>query len=243
MALDAEIIELLGQLKRQGYLDGTLSIAEVGAQQLANSFLDARDEIAATGKLFGAESPCPLPGPRPTSIAHGDLEHLAEDAPYARPFWSWLGFDYAAIDIDGSPGSIALDLNFDRVPSEAAGKYALVTNFGTTEHVANQLNAFNVIHDLVAPKGLMVHRLPMQGMLNHGVINYNPKFFWILAHANAYRMIYMNVSAPGTAAQSMPLCCRASGVTVYIAATVSNVRAGMSSSTKSITSPAGVRRR
>jgi hypothetical protein len=198
MALGAEVIELLGQLKRQGYLDEAPSIVEVGAQQLANSFLESREAIARTARLFGVETPCTLPGPRPTSILHGDLEHLSPDAPYSRDFWTWLGFDYAAIDIDHSPGSIALDLNFDRVPGEAAGKFGLVTNFGTTEHVINQLNAFNIIHDLADPSGLMVHHLPMQGMINHGIINYNPKFFWNLARANAYRMIYMTVSAPGT---------------------------------------------
>ena len=53
-------------------------------------------------------------------------------APFARDFWHWLGFQYAAIDIDGSPGSIPLDLNFDSIPTEHNGRYSLVTNFGTT---------------------------------------------------------------------------------------------------------------
>jgi hypothetical protein len=43
--------------------------------------------------------------------------------------------------IDGRPGSIPLDLNYDPAPNESLGKYQLVTNFGTIEHVANQLNA------------------------------------------------------------------------------------------------------
>ena len=83
-------------------------------------------------------------------VAHGDLPHLDSKAPPARHFWQWLGFEYAAIDIDGSPGSIPLDLNYDRIPTQAKGKYGLVSNFGTTEHVANQLNAFEIIHDLTA---------------------------------------------------------------------------------------------
>ena len=36
------------------------------------------------------------------------LNILAENAPSARAFWLWLGFVYASIDIDGSPGSIAV---------------------------------------------------------------------------------------------------------------------------------------
>lgn len=118
-----------------------------------------------------------------------------EDATAARDFWTWLGFKYAAIDIDGSPGSIPLDLNYDSAPSHVLGKYQLVTNFGTTEHVANQLNAFKIIHDLVACGGVMMHHLPMHGTLNHGLLNHNPKFCWILARGNGYRVVYMNVNA------------------------------------------------
>jgi hypothetical protein len=81
-------------------------------------------------------------------------------------------------------------LNFDSIPPEHEGKYNLVTNFGTTEHVANQLNAFKIIHDLTAPNGIMVHELPAQGMFNHGLVNYNPKFFWLLARSNGYKFIH-----------------------------------------------------
>jgi hypothetical protein len=75
-----------------------------------------------------------------------------------------------------------LDLNFDGngIPTEHKGKYSLVTNFGTTEHVTNQLNAFKVIHDLTMPNGVMIHEVPAQGMFNHGLVNYNPKFFWVV---------------------------------------------------------------
>jgi SAM-dependent methyltransferase len=203
MALGSDAIELLIRLKGQGCFNDQLSVIEIGAQQLANSFLEVPDRLADVGGLFGAIPPCPLPRPRPTRIVHGELEHLAEDAPAAREFWKWLGFDYAAIDIDGSPGSIPLDLNYDPAPNESLGKYQLVTNFGTTEHVANQLNAFKVIHDLAAPGGVMIHHLPMQGMLNHGLVNYNPKFFWMLARSNGYRLLYMNVAA-GTSYYTLP---------------------------------------
>jgi hypothetical protein len=36
------------------------------------------------------------------------------------------------------------------VPPEHKRKYHLVTNFGTTEHVANQIPAMKIIHDLTA---------------------------------------------------------------------------------------------
>jgi hypothetical protein len=195
MALGNFDIELLVRLKEEGYLEGPLSVIEIGAQQLARTFLEARDRLDHVGLVFGAVPRCPLPTASRTHNVDGEQEDLADDAPAAREFWTWLGFDYASIDIDGSPGSIPLDLNYDSAPSHMVSRYLLVTNFGTTEHVANQLNAFKIIHDLTACGGVMTHHLPMQGMLNHGLVNYNPKFFWMLARSNGYRVVYMNVNA------------------------------------------------
>jgi hypothetical protein len=190
MGIGADIIEVMAELRLAGLVRRKTAIIEIGAQQLENSFLSASDQLQRLGFLFGISNPLVLPVAKPTHIAHGDLRHLDAEAPAAREFWRWLGFEYAAIDIDGSPGNIALDLNFDSIPAEAGNRYGLVTNFGTTEHVANQLNAFKVIHDLTAPNGLMYHRLPAQGMFNHGLINYNYKFFWMLARSNNYKFIF-----------------------------------------------------
>jgi hypothetical protein len=203
MALGSVDVEIVRRLKREGYFSGPLSVIEIGAQQLANSLLEARDSLEVVGDLFGAPQPCPLPSAIPTHVGDGQPEHLAENAPDAHELWRWLGFDYAAIDIDGSPASIPLDLNYDSAPDYTLGRYQLVTNFGTTEHIANQLNAFRVIHDLAACGGVMIHHLPMQGMLNHGLVNYNPKFFWMLARSNGYRVVYMNVNA-ATSYYSLP---------------------------------------
>jgi len=119
-------------------------------------------------------------------------ELLNQNAPQASMFWKWLGFSYKAIDIDGTPHSIPLDLNYDEVPFKEQGNYQIVTNYGTTEHVANQLNAFKIMHDLVSVDGLMIHNLPAQGMHNHGLVNYNPKFFWLLARSNGYQWLYFD---------------------------------------------------
>jgi len=191
MALGSYEIELVIELKRRGYLDGNLSVVEIGAQQLTDGFLGAREKIEEAGRLFGAKTASPLP--RPHGCTTADRGNLDDGAPYARDFWAWLGFDYAAIDIDGAD-IIRLDLNYESIAPELVGKYKVVTNFGTTEHVANQLNAFKTIHDLAAPDGVMIHHLPMQGMLNHGLINYNPKFFWMLSRGNEYRIVYISVN-------------------------------------------------
>jgi hypothetical protein len=77
-------------------------------------------------------------------------------------------------------------------------------NFGTTEHVANQLNAFKLIHDLAAKGCIMVHTLPSHGQFNHGLVNYNPKFFWMLARSNGYRLLHMSFFGNMMAAMRLP---------------------------------------
>lgn len=190
-------LDVLLRLRKEGYLPDHATMIEIGAQQLANSALADSAKIGALAQNFGAGSAPALPRPTESVVLDGGMEHLDAAAPPARELWRWLGFDYAAIDIDESPESIALDLNFDDAPASAMGKFDLVTNFGTTEHIANQLNAFKVIHDLTKLGGVMWHTLPAQGMPNHGLINYNPKFFWMLARSNGYKWVNMEYSGWG----------------------------------------------
>ena len=159
---------------------------------MADDFLRAGDQVQTMGRLFDCQCEFALAAPL---NAPGGLDLRA---PLARDFWTWLGFGYVAIDIDGSPGSIPLDLNYDSAPRGHIGKYDLVTNYGTTEHVANQLNAFKVIHDMTALNGVMVHTLPAQGMQNHGLFNYNPKFFW-MARSNGYKWLHESYFGAGPA--------------------------------------------
>jgi hypothetical protein len=181
---------LIVRLKDEGHLSPGGAVVEIGAQQLSNDVLRQREALKPIGEAFGISTVLDLPAPTESILLHGKLEHLDSAAPPARDVWQWLGFEYAAIDIDGSPGSIPLDLNFDEVPRKFRKHFQLVTNYGTTEHVANQLQAFKIIHDLVGRGGVMIHVLPAQGYLNHGLVNYNMKFFWMLARSNGYKWIY-----------------------------------------------------
>src|SRR5580693_7149715 len=189
VGMGASTLPLLMALKRRGYIPNGSAVIEIGAQQLDESFVGAAEDIAAMGRFFGITTPPPSfawTGPR------SDTNVLA-GAPLAREFWTWLGFSYASIDIDGSPGSLPLDLNYDEVPTEFIGKYDVVTNFGTTEHVANQLQSFKIVHDLATPGGLMLHVLPTSGGLNHGLVSYSPKFFWMLGRSNGYKIAFMTM--------------------------------------------------
>jgi hypothetical protein len=189
MGLNLKFLQLMVWLKQQGHIAPGQKVIEIGAQQLNDNFLRARDEIELISRLFGVSAPVLSP---PVGETPGHL--LDPSAPRAAQFYRALGFDYACIDIDNDADSIALDLNFDTVPHLLAGKFNLVTNFGTTEHIVNQMNAFKLIHDLAAPGAIFLHELPAFGQINHGFFGYQPRFFDRLAHSNKYSVLLLDFS-------------------------------------------------
>lgn len=195
MGLSNVFVGDLAELKRRDALAGIVSVIEIGAQQLSNALLRATDVTDDLYRLYD-RPPQSLGSANYQGTING-LEHQPHDAPGSRVFWESLGFRYAALDFDGHRDSIAIDLNRDAVPKNLRGTFDLAVNTGTTEHVANQDNAFRVIHDLVRSGGIMMHDLPAQGMMTHGLINYNPKFFWHLCRENGYEVLFLKVSSHG----------------------------------------------
>jgi hypothetical protein len=103
---------------------------------------------------------------------------------------------YRCIDLMPGPTTIVADLNTFSVPQEDRGTFDLITNWGTSEHVTDQVNAFRVIHDYARVGTLMIHMVPFCGYFNHGLFNYHPVFFVFLAHANGYKIESLELSGP-----------------------------------------------
>jgi hypothetical protein len=168
-------------LKRRGLLDGYRRVVEIGRQQI-NDRLIASPELDEAVALFG--------GSKPELTPVGELP-ITSNSPPGELLWSALGLQSKSVDIDG--GDIRIDLNQGHVPWRYRGAFDLAVNAGTTEHVANQGNAFAAIHDLVRAGGLMVHQLPVCGSLSHGFFGYQPKFFHRLAKANDYEVAQLTL--------------------------------------------------
>jgi hypothetical protein len=195
MGLSNGFVADLADLKRRGKLEGVSRVIEIGAQQLSNALLRDDDGLNSLYELFGKKR-VPLGNPIDEGFVNG-VEHQSESNPSSRVFWQSLGFAYASIEFDGHRDSIAIDLNRDSVPEKMRGAFQLLVNAGTTEHVANQDNAFKVMHDLVGKDGVMMHELPAGGMMNHGIVNYNMKFFWHLCRENEYEAVRLKMSSCG----------------------------------------------
>ena len=108
---------------------------------------------------------------------------------YLGSLLSGVGFDYTAFDIFEAPKTRLMDLNIHFVPPD------LLTNYGTTEHVLNQMLAMRSIHDLAKPGGLIHHDLPCGGYYLHCYFKYNPGVFHDLATANGYRVVFQEISS------------------------------------------------
>lgn len=107
------------------------------------------------------------------------------------------GIRYHAIDIAEGYGTTILDLNHEPAPPQFVGAFDLVLNFGTTEHLLNQYNAFKVIHDSTKTGGYIVHSLPCVGYSNHGYFTYTPRCMFDLAGYNEYEVLGFWFEGPG----------------------------------------------
>jgi SAM-dependent methyltransferase len=120
-----------------------------------------------------------------------------EPFPSTEAFYLALGFEsYTALDVNTEMGARVVDLNkpIQGKHYDLVGKFDLVTNNGTGEHIFNQDAVFQNVHDLAKVGGAMLHILPMSPWVNHGFFNYNPILFRDMAAANGYEWLFLWIS-------------------------------------------------
>lgn len=105
--------------------------------------------------------------------------------------------EYNSVDVCPGLKTTILDLNFDIAPNDMLAHYDVVFNFGTTEHIFNQWNCFEFMHDALKVGGVVYHQLPASGYLDHGYYCYTPLFFREMAAANGYVVEHMAVTPAG----------------------------------------------
>lgn len=138
-------------------------------------------------------------GPQDLSTgAHGSFASGAQgkDAYFQLGCRSYVAFDYN--------DNRAKYCDFNDPPA-GDGNGDVVTNFGTSEHVFNQLGFMRFMHETTKSNGVMLHALPAAGGMDHGFYNYQPCFFWDLARANDYEILHFEY-LPHYRLQSMVGC-------------------------------------
>src|SRR5258708_15107348 len=153
MGLGPPVIELYRQLKLQGALEGITEVMEIGPQ---DCWCPQKPVVIALCKAFGRIEVNPVL-----------LNTTNAGQQPARLLYEALGIKYGCVDVDGRVGSVVMDLNFDEVPAAHKGKYGLVTNHGTSEHIINQYNVFKAMHKFPPPRGLFVTPVPFTVHFEH----------------------------------------------------------------------------
>ena len=93
---------------------------------------------------------------------------------------------YKSLDPFDPRGDYKYDLGSD-VPD--IGKFDVVTNFGTSEHVFNIANVFKTAYDLLPVGGIMLNALPAFGDINHGFFNIHPIVYLLLQHHSCFQIV------------------------------------------------------
>lgn len=182
MGLSKSSVQYTLDLYNKGCFKGFKSVVELGAQDLN---FQPRHKLQ---ELLRSQLPS-LPAEK---IDRAFEEALARSTPDEfRTDWLYrlLGFqDYRCVDADGRYDAFVWDLNLP-VPAEQRGRWDLITNHGTLEHVFNVYQGFKNLHDLAHPGSLILHLMPFQGHEDHGFFNFQPVLFDDLAAENKYEIV------------------------------------------------------
>lgn len=192
MGLSHGTISHYCQLISEGHLASKLKVLELGRQQLNDLIFLHPESTDQFCQLLGKPSFFDSCKYNPQVKGEKLKDIINDECPFANELFKHLGVEYEAVDM--VDGCTKMNLNCDSVPSSKMNHFNLVTNYGTTEHLINQENAFKIIHDFTAPNGLMIHELPYQGYFQHGFFGYTSTFFTSLASYNDYEIIQLDLN-------------------------------------------------
>ena len=94
--------------------------------------------------------------------------------------------EYLDVDINDA-AQIKLDLTKE-IPKNMLEKFNTVLDGGTLEHVFDVAKALENIHNMTAIGGVIVHLTPLT-WYEHGLYNFNPRFYDLISTANSYKEI------------------------------------------------------
>lgn len=155
---------------------------------VAPSFMPFLDRVHATRSLRGPAIGLGTLDLSGDLAAFGHPELMARAAGGRRAVGELLRLrygleSYVDADINGL-ADLHLDLG-SPAPEALRGRFSLVLNAGTLEHVFDLRQAFETIHDLAAPGAVILHIAPLTWM-EHAFVNLSAKVFREVARSNGY---------------------------------------------------------
>lgn len=109
----------------------------------------------------------------------------------AQDFFLRLGFRGAeSLDVSGYEGATHIfDLNDEELPVTLQGRFDLVLNGGTLEHVFHLPNALTNITRMLRVGGVVVHVLPCNNWVDHGFYQFSPTLMFDYYRAAGFQLL------------------------------------------------------
>lgn len=167
---------------------GRISVLDIGSSNLYAATAEGIQQFLGTYGVAASPEVAAFAEKLAKGSAY-DSVHGGTNGSFVGELFERAGIEYAAIDIADGYRTTILDLNHAPAPPHFVGAFDLVLNFGTTEHLLNQYNAFRVMHDSTKVGGHIVNSLPGVGYSNHGYLTYTPRCFFDLAGYNEYEVV------------------------------------------------------
>ena len=174
MGASSDNLDTIAALHAKRLLPSRGAIADLGCTQLRGA---TGEDVLRFLRHFGP-------------IEAAEAERLARHNTFLGEHLTAAGFRYQSFDIIEAPMCEHFDLNGDSVPERHRNAFDLVLNFGTTEHVLNQLNAMKAMHDMAKPGGLFYSLFVRGGHMDHGLLHYSDRFVDLLCAANRYDTVW-----------------------------------------------------
>jgi SAM-dependent methyltransferase len=173
MGLDVATLEILLTARSTGAsFDDVLT---VGRQSLRASSAEVRSALARHGLGLSTRQAKAL---------------VTEENGYCEPLLRLMGAKRVeSIDISDYEGaSIVHDMN-ERLPESYRGRFTIVIDGGSLEHVFNFPVALRNCMDAVAPGGHFIGITPSNNLMGHGFYQFSPElFFRVFTPANGFRI-------------------------------------------------------
>ena len=190
----------LEYLSSKGYLSNPhCAILDIGSQNLYHASPEAirvfveRHGLISDSRAFEEEA---------KRISYFSWPRPGERTSYLSELLDLTAFEYTSYDVCPALKTEIFDLNEEHLPSHYREHFDIILNFGTTEHIINQLNSFRVMHDALKVGGIFFHQLPSVGWIDHGYFCYHECFFTDLANSNGYEIVELWYTLAGQSSLS-----------------------------------------
>jgi SAM-dependent methyltransferase len=101
-----------------------------------------------------------------------------------------------ALDVSDHEGAdILFDLNRAECPDDLRGRFGVVFNGGTLEHIFHIPNALANISALLRPGGVVIHVLPLNNWVDHGYFQFSPTLMFDYYSAARFELLESLVAA------------------------------------------------